>query len=87
VHDEVWEFEAQFDESLRDRLRDISPGDVVTVVATDGGAVTGRVLAVGCDVVTIGETPDPYGRGRLDVIRVHDIALRAVVRVVREVGR
>jgi hypothetical protein len=73
--------------TLRDQFRAVAPGDVVTVVASDGVATTGRVLGVGADVVTIGETPDPTGHGRLDVVRVHDIPLRAVVRLIREARR
>jgi hypothetical protein len=70
--------------TMRDRFRAVAPGEVVTVVTLDGVSTTGRVLEVGADVVTIGETPDPYGRGRLSVVRVHDVALNAVVRVMRE---
>jgi hypothetical protein len=70
--------------TLRDQFRSVAPGDVVTVVATDGLATTGRILGVGADVVTLGETPDPWGARRLDMARIHHIPLRAVVRLITE---
>jgi len=70
--------------TLRDQFRSLAPGDVITVVASDGVATTGRILGVGVDVVTVGETPDPWGGGRLNVTRIHHIPLSAVVRLVTE---
>ena len=67
-----------------DELRRISSGDVVTVVATDGAAVRGRILAVGTDWMRVGEVADDTGSRRTRLLRVHDLRLEAVVRVIRE---
>jgi len=67
-----------------DELRRIASGDVVTVVATDGAAVRGRILAVGADWVRVGEVADDTGSRRTRLRRVHDLRLEAVVRVTRE---
>jgi hypothetical protein len=70
--------------SLRDLLRETPAGDVITIVTLDGAAMRGRVLSVGSDVVSLGEVVDDVGVARVRIVRVHDIALSAVVRVVRE---
>ncbi|HEY7136056.1 MAG TPA: hypothetical protein VIB48_13410 [Acidimicrobiia bacterium] len=67
-----------------EELRSLAPGDVVTIVTVDAAAVTGRILAVGRDVVSVGEVADPSGAARRRVVRRHDIRLDAVVRMVRE---
>jgi hypothetical protein len=69
---------------FRDELRRTSPGDVVTVVATDGQALRGRILAVGADWARLGEVADETGSARARVLRVHDIPLAAIARVTRE---
>jgi hypothetical protein len=68
-----------------DQLRRIPPGDVVTLTSCDGVAVRGRVLEVGADWVRFGEVADDEGTRRLQLRRVHDLRLDAVVRVTREV--
>jgi hypothetical protein len=68
-----------------DQLRRIPPGDVVTVTASDGVALRGRVLQVGSDWLRLGEVADDEGTLRVQLRRVHDVRLDAVVRVSREV--
>ena len=68
-----------------DQLRQIPPGDVVTVTASDGVALRGRVLQVGADWIRLGEVADEEGTLRVQLRRVHDVRLDAVVRVSREV--
>ena len=68
-----------------DQLRHIPPGDVVTLTATDGVALRGRVVHVGADWIRLGEVADDEGTLRLQLRRVHDVRLDAVVRVTREV--
>jgi hypothetical protein len=70
--------------TFADELRSLAPGDVVTIVTVDAVAVTGRILGVGSDVVSVGEVPDGSGAARRRVVRRHDIRLDAVVRMVRE---
>ena len=70
--------------TFTDELRSLAPGDVVTIVTVDSVAVTGRILGVGTDVVSVGEVPDSSGAARRHVVRRHDIRLDAVVRMVRE---
>jgi hypothetical protein len=67
-----------------DEVRRIAPGDVVTVVAADHHAVTGRILRVGADWVRVGEIVDASGTRRVRLHRVHDIRLDAIVRLTRE---
>jgi hypothetical protein len=67
-----------------DELRRVAPGDVVTVVATDGSPLRGRILCVGADWMRVGEVADDTGTLRAKLIRVHDLRLDAVVRVSRE---
>jgi hypothetical protein len=71
--------------SFADQLRQIPQGDVVTVTASDGVALRGRVLQVGADWMRIGEVADDEGTRRVQLRRVHDVRLDAVVRVSREV--
>jgi hypothetical protein len=68
-----------------DQLRRIPPGDVVTLTATDGVALRGRLLHVGADWLRLGEVVDDEGTLRIRLRRVHDVRLDAVVRVTREV--
>jgi hypothetical protein len=70
--------------TFADELRDLSPGDVVTVVAVDGFPITGRILGVGEDVVRVGEVVDGLGTARRRLVRIHDVRIAAVVRLVRE---
>lgn len=72
--------------SLADELRDLTPGDVVTVVAMDGVAICGRVLAVGSDYARVGEVGDALGSPRGRLVRTHAIRLSAIVRVTQEPG-
>jgi hypothetical protein len=67
-----------------DELRRVSPGDVVTVVGTDGVPVRGRILSVGADWLRLGEVADETGSRRARLLRVHDFPLDAIVRVTRE---
>jgi hypothetical protein len=67
-----------------DELRRIAPGEVVTVVATDGNPFRGRILCVGADWVRIGEVADDTGSRRVRLLRVHDLRVEAIVRVSRE---
>jgi hypothetical protein len=67
-----------------DELRRIAPGDVVTVVGADGGALRGRILSVGADWMRVGEVADDRGSRRSRLLRVHDFRLESVVRVTRE---
>lgn len=67
-----------------DELRRIPPGDVVTLTATDGAPVRGRILRVGADWVRVGEVADEAGTRRVRLRRVHDVRIEAVVRVTRE---
>jgi hypothetical protein len=68
-----------------DQLRQIPPGEVVTLTAADGVAVRGRLLHVGADWLRLGEVVDDEGTLRVRLRRVHDVRLGAVVRVTREV--
>lgn len=70
--------------TFRDILRRVPPGDIVTLVSLDGATIRGRIMAVGADVVSIGETPDVVGTARAKVVRVHDVRLEACARLVRE---
>ncbi len=72
--------------SLADELRRVPAGDVVTLVATDGVPLRGRLLAVGRDFVRLGEIADGSGSARARVLRVHDVRLGALVRMTREAG-
>ncbi len=67
-----------------DELRSCGPGDVVTLVTTDHAALRGRILNVGIDTLKLGEVTEATGIGRLRVVRVHDVRIDAVVRLVRE---
>jgi hypothetical protein len=67
-----------------DELRRVSPGDVVTVVGSDGVPVRGRILSVGADWLRLGEVADETGSRRARLRRVHDYPLDAIVRVTRE---
>ena len=67
-----------------DELRRVPPGEVVTLVATDGAPLRGRVVRVGADWMRIGEVADDLGSGRARLLRVHDVRLDAVVRLVRD---
>jgi hypothetical protein len=79
--------EARRRRTFADELRALAPGDVVTVVALDGVPITGRILGVGHDVVRVGEVVDAVGTARRRVVRVHEVRIEAVVRLVREPGR
>jgi hypothetical protein len=70
--------------SFADELRRISPGDVVTVVASDGAAVRGRIVVVGADWLRVGEVADETGSRRARLLRVHDVRIDAIARVTRE---
>lgn len=74
------------DSCFADVLTRVAPGDVVTVVASDGVPLRGRLLAVGRDWLRLGEVIDPTGTGRTRVRRTHDVRLEAVVRIIREAG-
>lgn len=67
-----------------DELRRIAPGEVVTVVATDGSPLRGRIISVGADWMRVGEVADDTGSRRVRLLRVHDLRLAAIVRVSRE---
>ena len=67
-----------------DEVRRIPPGEVVTVVASDGAAVRGRVLIVGADWLRVGEVADEIGSGRARLLRVHDLRIDAIARLTRE---
>jgi hypothetical protein len=67
-----------------DELRRIPAGDVVTVVASDGVPVRGRILGLGRDWMRVGEVADETGSRRARVVRVHDVRIDAIVRVTRE---
>ncbi|MGZ6963080.1 MAG: hypothetical protein ACXVKA_02570 [Acidimicrobiia bacterium] len=67
-----------------DELRRVAPGDVVTVVATDGAPLRGRILGVGADWLRVGEVADEIGSRRARLLRVDDFRLDAIVRVTRE---
>ncbi len=67
-----------------DELRRVAPGEVVTVVATDGNPFRGRILCVGTDWMRVGEIADDSGSRRVRLLRVHDLRLDAIVRVSRE---
>ena len=69
---------------FRDELRRIAAGDLVTVVASDGQALRGRILGVGADWLRLGEVADGDGAARARLRRVHDLPLTAVVRVTRD---
>jgi hypothetical protein len=73
--------------TFADELRALAPGDVVTVIALDGTPITGRILGVGLDTVRVGEVVDTVGTARRRVVRLHEVRLDAVVRLVREPGR
>ena len=70
--------------SFADLLRRLPPGEVVTMVMTDGADLRGRVLEVGSDVVRLGEVVDGTGAQGRRIMRCHDIRLDAVARLVRE---
>ena len=70
--------------SFVDELRRVPPGEVVVLVATDGAPMRGRVVRVGADWIRIGEVADDLGSGRARLLRVHDVRLDAVVRLVRD---
>ena len=67
-----------------DELRRVPAGEVVTIVAADGVPLRGRVVRVGADWIRIGEVADDLGSGRARLLRVHDVRLDAVVRLVRD---
>lgn len=67
-----------------DELRRIASGDVVTVVASDGAAIRGRIIALGADWLRVGEVVDDAGSRRARLRRIHDVRLEAIVRVTRE---
>jgi hypothetical protein len=67
-----------------DEVRRIPPGEVVTVVASDGAAVRGRVLIVGADWLRVGEVADEIGSRRARLLRVHDLRIDAIARLTRE---
>ena len=73
--------------TFADELRALAPGDVVTVIALDGAPITVRILGVGHDTVRVGEVVDTVGTARRRVVRLHEVRLDAVVRLVREPGR
>lgn len=76
--------EAKASRTFRDALRRVPPGEVVTLVTVDGVSIRGRVLGVGGDVVSLGETPETIGTARSRVSRMHDVRLAACIRLVRE---
>lgn len=67
-----------------DEVRRVGPGEVVTVVPTDGEPLRGRILCVGADWLRVGEVAEVTGTRRTRLLRVHDLRLEAVVRVTRE---
>jgi hypothetical protein len=71
--------------TFADQLRNVPLGDVLTLTATDGVALRGRILQVGADWVRLGEVADDEGTLRVQLRRVHDVRLDAVVRITREV--
>lgn len=74
-------------QTFADALRGLSPGDMVTIATVDGAALSGRVLGVGLDFVTVGEVGDGAGAARARLVRTHDVRLDAVVRVARDPDR
>lgn len=74
-------------QTFADALRRLAPGDLVTIATVDGAALSGRVLGVGLDFVTLGEVGDGTGAARAHLLRTHDVRLDAVVRVAREPDR
>lgn len=74
-------------ESFRDFLLGLPAGLVIGLVTVDGGEIWGRVEAVGADKLRLAETPrEPDASARRRALRIHDVRLDAVVRVVREAG-
>jgi hypothetical protein len=72
-------------ESFRDFLLDLPVGLIVGVVTMDGAEIWGRVEAVGTDKLRLAETPrEPDLRERVRPLRVHDVRIDAVVRLVRD---
>jgi len=67
-----------------DEVRRVGPGEVVTVVSTDGERLRGRILCVGADWLRVGEVAEATGTRRTRLLRVHDLRLEAIVRVSRE---
>ena len=67
-----------------DEVRRVGPGEVVTVVGTDGERLRGRILCVGADWLRVGEVAEETGTRRTRLLRVHDLRLEAIVRVSRE---
>ena len=65
-------------------VRRIAPGEVVTVVATNGAPLRGRIVGVGADWLRIGEVADDIGTARARFVRVHDLRIGAIVRITRE---
>lgn len=81
-----WVGEERRTRTFQDVMRTVAAGDVVAVVTVDGALIRGRVLAVGGDIVTIGETAEVAGTARSRSVRVHDIRVDACIRLVREPG-
>lgn len=75
---------AESERTFADGLRALSPGDVITLSCADGVQIQGRILGVGKDVVRLGEVADALGSARVQLVRVHDIRIDAIVRMQRE---
>lgn len=71
-------------ERFLNRMAETPVGEFVGIVTSDGALLRGRVLSVGADFVTLGETAERAGTVRGRLLRVHDIPLRGIVRLVRE---
>lgn len=70
--------------TFAERIRSVPTGEVVALSCLDGTTVRGRLLGVGIDVVTLGEVLDPEGTARLRHVRIHEVRMAAVGRLVRE---
>lgn len=66
------------------RMAGTPTGEVLGLVTSDGALLRGQLLSVGADFVTLGETAERSGTERSRLLRVHEIPVGGIVRVVRE---